>query len=267
MHKQHRDTLEALFSHPIQRGISLGEVEELCRALGAEVSHLDQNRLQLRWPEGERTWLHAGSGKGKQRLNPEALLRLRRVLEQQGIRPGQAQPLAQGPRGDQSHRLVLRMNHQRCDVFHLVGEAVEHAVLRPHGLWGSGERLSHRHDRDIAGQRAPLDNDYLKRIEQAMAQADVVLLVGHGTGQSNMAELLIKHLSHHQPALLERIRTATVDDSSLSDEALLALARQQFGNLPHRHTLRIPGQPHQEAPTQPKAGPRRPSDSVETPAH
>lgn len=252
MHKQHRDTLEALFSHPIQRGIAVGEVEKLCRALGAEVSHRDQNRLELRWPQGDLTWLHAGSGKGKQLLNAEALLRLRRALEQQGIRPGQPEPPAAGagagPRGDQSHRLVLRMNHQRCDVFHLEGDAVEHAVLRPHGLWGSGERLSHRHDRDIAGQRAPLDHDYLRRIEQVIAQADVVLLVGHGTGQSSLAEVVLHHLERHQPTLLERIRTTTIDDTGLSDEALLAVARHAFGNRPHRHTLRIPGQPVQEAP-------------------
>ena len=94
------------------------------------------------------------------------------------------------------------------------------------------QRLSHRHDRDIAGQRAPLDHDYLTRIEQAIAQAKVVLLVGHGKGQRNMAEVLKNHLRQHQPHLLERVRAITVNDTSLSDDALLALARQQFGNLP-----------------------------------
>ena len=250
MHRQHQDTLEAVFSHPIQRNIAVAEVIELCRALGAEVSHLDRNRLKLQWAEGEETWLHCGSGKGKQVLNAEALLRLRQVLEQQGIGPEHPTALHEAPRGDQSHRLVIRMDHRHSDVFHLVGTEVEHAVLRPHGLWGTGQRLSHRHDRDIAGQRAPIDIDYLKRIERAIAAADVVLLVAHGSGESNLGELVLRHLRQHQPQLLERVTQATINDTGLSDEELLALARRQFGNLPHRRRLRIPGQPVREAPTE-----------------
>jgi hypothetical protein len=247
MQRQHLDTLNALFAHPIQRGLHQSRVIELCRALGAEVSQLDHHRLKLRWPHGDETWLHCGSGEGGTALNAEALMRLRHVLEQQGIRPDHPEPLQEAERGDQSHRLVVRIDHHHSDVFHLVGADVEHAVLHPHGLWATGQQLSHRHDRDIAGQRAPLDNDYLKRIEQAIAGADVVLLVGHGKGQSNLAEVLLKHLRQHQPHLLERVTAMTVNDTSLSDDALLALARQHFGNWPHRHTLRIPGQPIQEA--------------------
>ncbi len=247
MQKQHQDTLDALFSHPIQRSIEIARVIALCRALGADVSHLDQNRLKLQWAQGEETWLHCGTGQGQQALNAEALLRLRQVLEQQGITPEHPIPLPEMPRGDQSHRLVIRMDHRHSDVFHLVGTDVEHAVLRPHGVWGSGQRLSHRHERDIAGQRAPVDNDYLQRIERAIASADVALLIGHGSGQSNLVELVLRHLGQHQPHLLERVKQLTIDDTGLSDEALLALARRQFGNLPHRRTLRIPGQALREA--------------------
>lgn len=254
MQRQHQDTLHALFAHPIQRGLHQSRVIELCRALGAEVSQLDQHRLKLRWPHGDETWLHCGSGTGNNALNAEALMRLRHVLEQQGISPDHPEPIQDVQRGDHSHRLVVRMDHHQSDVFHLVGSDVEHAVLHPHGLWATGQRLSHRHDRDIAGQRAPLDHDYLKRIEQAIAQAEVVLLVGHGKGQSNMAEVLQNHLRQHQPHLLERVRAITVNDTSLSDDALLALARQQFGNLPQRRTLRIPGQPIQEARDREAAG-------------
>lgn len=252
MHSQHRRTLQALFAHPIQRGLPIAAVAELCRALGAEVSQLEGNRLQLRWPAGEETWLHGGSGKGSGNLSADALLRLRRVLEQQGIGVDQPEPLREAPRGDQSHRLVVRLSHRHCDLFHLRHRDgttdVEHAVLRPHGLWASGERLSHRHDRDIAGQRAPLDHDYLQRIAQAIAGADAVLLVGHGRGRSSLAAELLRQLKQHQPALLERVRDLHIDDTGLSDEALLALAREQFGNLPHRHRLRIPGQELREAP-------------------
>jgi hypothetical protein len=46
MQQQHQETLQALFAHPIQRGIHITRAIDLCRALGAEVSHLDQQSWQ-----------------------------------------------------------------------------------------------------------------------------------------------------------------------------------------------------------------------------
>jgi len=38
----------------------------------------------------------------------------------------------------------------------------------------------------------------------------------------------------------------TVDDSALSEAELLALAREHFGNLPHRRPVVVPGQEQHE---------------------
>lgn len=138
---------------------------------------------------------------------------------------------------------MLRLDHRRTDVFRLEGEEVEHAVLRPHGIWGTDQSLTHRQDRDQAGQRAPLDSGYLARITEAMTDADAVLLLGHGTGESDRRQVLLHHLDTHRRDLLERIvGVETFDDSGLSDEQLLAVAREHFGNLPHRRPLVVPGQ-------------------------
>jgi hypothetical protein len=131
MQQQHQDTHQALFAHPIQRGIHLTRAIDLCRALGAEVSHLDQNRLKVQWAHGEETWLQGGSGPGKNELHPDALMRLRQLLEQQGINPDHPESLTEPERGDQSHQLVIRMDHRNCDIFHLVGTDVA-SVLRKH---------------------------------------------------------------------------------------------------------------------------------------
>ena len=55
------------------------------QALGAEVSHLDQNRLKVQWAHGEETLLQCGSSPGKNEPHPDVLLRLRQILVQQGI--------------------------------------------------------------------------------------------------------------------------------------------------------------------------------------
>lgn len=239
----HLDTLQALFAHPLRHGVRASRVEALCRALGAEVTELADHRLRIRMPSGAETWIRSGCGRRQPDLDAEAVLRLRRFLEQIGVSPEHPQPPSLGVRGDQSRRLVLHLDHHHTDVFRLEGEVVEHAVLRPHGVWGSGENLTHRHDRDLAGQRAPRDHAYLNAITAALAEADAVLLLGHGRGESDLRQVLLRHLERHHPDLLPRIvGIERLDDGGLSDAELLAVAREHFGNIPHRRPLVIPGQ-------------------------
>ena len=77
----------------------------------------------------------------------------------------------------------------------------------------------------------------------AIVEADGVLLLGHGTGESDMRQLLLHHLESHRRDLLGRIvGIVTVDESALGDGALLAIAREHFGNQPHRRPVVVPGQ-------------------------
>jgi hypothetical protein len=243
MKRHHLKTLQALFAHPLQHGVRSSRVEALFHHLGAEVTTIDGRRLRIQMPNGSETWIHAGCGVAQPDLDAEAVMRVRHFLEESGVTPNHPEADAASPRGDQSHRLVLHLTHTHTDVFALEGEAVEHAVLRPYGLWGSGENLSHRHDRDIAGQRAPLDTDYLARIAEAMRSADAVLLMGHGTGESDMRQVLLTYLQNHHRELLDHIvGVVTLADAHPSDEAMVALAHEHFGNLPHRRPILVPGQ-------------------------
>jgi len=241
--RHHQRTLALLGCHPLPHGLRLSEVEALLAALGADL-HREGSRLEVVFPRGPRSWIHAGGGGlPAGALDAEAIQRLRHLLAAAGISPGHPQPVPDAPRGDQALRLVLVLDHRQTRLFRLDGEAVDQAVLRPHGLWASGENLSHRHDRDIAGQRAPLDHAYLEQIALAIEAADAVLLLGHGHGESDLRNLLLRHLRHRHPALLQRIVASVgVDASACSEAQLLALAREQFGNRPHRRDLAAPGQ-------------------------
>lgn len=248
MHRQHLRTLQALFAHPLQHGVRGSQVEALLLSLGAQLTPLRGKRLQIRLPSGEETWIEAACGIRHPDLDSEAMLRLRRFLRQAGITPEHPEAEAPGPRGDQARRLVLRLSRGCTEVYLLHGEAVEHAQLKPHGLWGGDQNLSHRHERDVAGQRAPLDHDYLNRITGAIQEADAVLLVGHGAGESDLRHLLVHHLQQHHPELLKRlVGVVEVDDTAITEGTLLALAREHFGNQPHRRVLVIPGQEVREA--------------------
>jgi len=243
MKRHHLRTLQALFAHPLQHGVRVSAVEALFRSLGAEVEVLKDRRLRVRMPSGAETWIRTGCGVREPDLDAEAVMRARHFLERIGVTPDHPEPEPDSPRGDQSRRLVLHLEHSRTDAYLLEGGEVEHSVLKPHGIWGTNQRLTHRHDRALAGQRAPLDVDYLARITEAMTDADVVLLLGHGTGESDMRQVLLNYLETHRRDLIDRIvGVVSLDDAGLSDDALVAIAREHFGNVPHRRPLVVPGQ-------------------------
>jgi hypothetical protein len=126
---------------------------------------------------------------------------------------------------------VIRIDHRLADLYRLNDDEVQHTHIRPHGVWGGDQNLSHRHERDIAGQRAPLDREYLQHISTALEQADQVVLCGHGHGQADVVQLLLKELRQHRPDLLQRvIATERLDDPALSERQLLRLATQHFGS-------------------------------------
>jgi hypothetical protein len=246
MHHHHQRTLEALFAHPVAHGVRTSRVEALLRVLGAEVERLDGQRLRVRMPNGSETWIRRGCGLHHPDLDAESLLRLRQLLSESGISPVHPAAEPPAPRGDQGMRLLVRLDHRGADLYRLSGangELVEHQLLRPEGTWGTDQNLVHRHDRDVAGQRAPLDHAYLTRLTEEIAAADAVLLLGHGHGESDLRQVLLRHLERHHRNLLERVAGVTgIDDTACSEAELLACAREHFGNLPRRHELHIPGQ-------------------------
>lgn len=251
MKHQHLQTLQALFAHPLQHGLRGSRVEALLVSLGAELELLSGHRLQVRLPDGSNTWIHAAQGPHHSCLDEEAVLRLRRLLREAGITPEHPEAVSAPERGDQGRRLVIRLDHRGATGWALQpgpdAEALALAPLPAGALWAGDQNLSHRHERDLAGQRAPLDHAYLEQLSAAIAAADAVLLLGHGHGQADVRGLLLAHLRRRHPSLLERIvGVVTLDDTALSDAELLALARDHFGNQPHRRPLVVPGQEHRE---------------------
>ena len=235
MHKSETQTLQAIFAHPLQQGVRCQAVEDLLRALGGS-TQLEGHRVKIKLPVAGQTWIQLESHTQHKDLGKESTMQLRRFLEKAGVNPNNPAKVLKGVRGDQSNRLVLHLSHRSTDAYLLKGKEVEHAVLKAHGLWGEDQNLTHRHERDIAGQKAPTDYNYLKQLSSAIEAADAVVLVGHGDGDSDMRQHLIHFLENHHPHLMKKIvDVTTADGSRLQEGELLALARRQFGNLPDLH--------------------------------
>lgn len=240
---QHERTLKALFAHPLAHGLTMREVQGLIESLGGTLTPLADRRVQIRLEDGSQTWLHGVQGPGASPLDAEAVMRVRHLLQAAGIDPAHHEPPgAATPRGDQARRLVLSLSHRLCEAYVLDGEAMDHSRWRSEGIWGSRQSTTHRKERDLPGQRAPIDTALLERLCTLIAAADRVLLVGHGTGQSDLRQLLLEHLQRRHPALASRVEAVlTVNDDQLTEARLLALAREHFGNVPRRHHPPVQG--------------------------
>ena len=229
-------TLQALFSHPLQHGIRTHDVEVLFSALGATVHPIENHRFKISWPSGEFVWIHFGKHSSRTDIDAEAVMVVRRFLEDAGHTPQYPDPPNVFDPVEQVQTLVLHLSHQSTEAYHVAGLGTEHFTLKPLGLWSSHQSLHNRRERDLSGQRLPVDFDYLRHLVQAIQAADAVLFLGHGHGESDMRQVLLKYLARHHSELLDRIiDQTTVDPRTVSEAELLEIAANHLGQQPRRH--------------------------------
>ena len=94
MRHQHAQTLQVLFSHPLQHNLRMSDVEALLLHLNAQIEHLSNHRLKLQLASSETMVLHAASGLHHAFLDEDGVLRLRRFLEHAGITPEHPEPVS-----------------------------------------------------------------------------------------------------------------------------------------------------------------------------
>jgi stalled ribosome rescue protein Dom34 len=116
------------------------------------------------------------------------------------------------------HALVW-IDHREAKVFQFNTTDVNRATVR------STHPDQHIHHKANAGDsgHAPVDQEFFKRVAQAISQAGAILI----TGPANAKTELVSYLKRVQPHLAERISGVETLDHP-SDGALVALARSFF---------------------------------------
>ena len=116
------------------------------------------------------------------------------------------------------HALVW-IDHREARVFQFNTTDVDRTTIR------SDHPDQHIHHKANSGDsgHAPVDNEFLKRVTQAISEAGAILI----TGPANAKTELVAYIKRVQPSLAERISGVQTLDHP-SDGALLALARSFF---------------------------------------
>ena len=125
------------------------------------------------------------------------------------------------------HMLVV-IDHQGTRVYDAEFTDAVPIQLHPYDPRGELRHLHHTKGH-FQGQRAPEDPSYYERLTSLLRDADEILIFGNGKGNSSAIVQLIRYLSKHHEDIAEQIVGAlTVDVEALTDNQLLAVAREFY---------------------------------------
>jgi hypothetical protein len=180
---------------------------------------------------GEHYLMHKPHTKN---LTSSEVVDLRHLLQRAGWSP-QAHSQARAARDVEPDTLIVVVDHHGAKIYRIEpgsGDAAPRAIT-PYDPHHFLHHLAHKDQLREAGQRAPEDPSFYRRIGDALAPAGRILVVGHGKGQSNAAQHLLEYLrTHHGETYQRVVREIEADLSAITPAQLLELAEQALGPSP-----------------------------------
>ena len=218
----HRKTYEHLFAHPMPGNLDWQDVLSMLAAM-PDVSVEDTHGSHVKVTRGGTT-LTLHRPRGKEFSDKAQLTHLKHFLEgPASVDP--ASPAAATPAG--THLLVV-IDHHTARVFSAEMRGAEATRIEPYDPFGFRHEL-HHDEQAGSGKRDVELKSYYEAVVKTLRGAEQILVFGSGTGESNAAEHLVAEMKHSHPELAKRIiGTVKVDEKHLSDDQLLAKAREHF---------------------------------------
>lgn len=213
----HLRTYQTLVHHPVSHNLGWHDVHALLRHLG-EVSEEANGNLKVA-RNGQTLVLHPA--RTKDVGTTDELLALRHFLERS--EPAPAVPVAGA-----IPQVLLVIDHHEAKIFHL--EVRGGVPERLHPPQPSGHFRHAPDSRDFSrGQEKPDPNTFFAPLARALAGPAQILVFGSGTGAgSEMAQFLVWIEIHHPDVARRIIGAETVDQSHLTEDQLLAKARECY---------------------------------------
>lgn len=133
---------------------------------------------------------------------------------------------APGSAGD----VLVVVDHHETRLFQLEGsgEPIQR-TLRPYDPHHFLHHLAHKKESHYKGQRAPEDDAFYGQIAAALQSAKRILILGHGTGESDAASHLLEVLKEkHHETFSRVVQSKSVDLSAVTEPQLLTIANETF---------------------------------------
>jgi hypothetical protein len=217
-----RRTLEAIFHHPTPHNLSWMDTLGLLTHLGSAEEKAD-GKYSLRI-NGKHLIFHKPHSK---HLDAREVDELRHYFASAGISP--KNPYGTPPAAEpDSVDVVAVIDHHGAKLYRVHLSSDQHGeTVKPYDPHHFLHHLHHGDQLREHGQRAPEDLTFYDRIAEALRDADRIVLLCHGTGESNASQILAERLKKQHPGVYARIvRQADVNTSAMTEAEIIAYARQ-----------------------------------------
>ncbi len=216
--RAHQTTFDSIFRHPAAHNLQWRDVRSMLGAMADVVEESNGNATVTR--NGQTLVLHPE--RHKDVGTEEQLKELRTFLERSNGRFA--------PTTAVGVNLLVVIDHRQARIYksELRGTTPERIV--PYDPDGAGRHL-HYVDNDSNGQRRPELKSYYEAIAKALHGATAILIFGGGTGASSaMVQLVAELKLRHKDIAATIVGSVAVDDHHLSDDQLLAKAREFYAS-------------------------------------
>lgn len=212
-----RRTLLRVFEHPLSHNLSCREVVKLLNAIGsADEQHNGEVILRAGGAE-----LKMKKPRGKD-LTAAEVMDLRHFLTAGGWAPDAPAPES-AQVSPAATDLMIVIDHAGAKVYRIDAVTGTEQPGDPDHLLHHVDRKQHDADRE---ETFPGDMHFFEQVAMAAAGGRIVV-IGHGTGQSDEAGHLSDYLQSHHREVYDRIaQTIAADLPHTSTPELLELARQ-----------------------------------------
>ena len=214
----HLRTYNTLFQHPVSHNLAWHDVHSLLRHLGRLDEEPNGNLKATR--NGESLVLHLPLTKDVPKT--EELMALRHFIERSETAPARLDE-------KEAHWLLV-IDHHEARLFRSEMHGTVPQQLLPHA---PDEYFRHaQNSQNLSrGKEKPDPNTFFEPVAKALRGAGQLLIFGTGTGKSSEMEQFVVWLKVHHPDLADRIiGTVVVDEHHLTENQLLARAREFYAN-------------------------------------
>ena len=220
----HRKTYDHLFAHPMPQNLDWKDVLSMLTALpDAAVDEAHDGHVKV--TRGGET-LTLRRPKGKDFSDKAELSQLKRFLERSDAPAATPESAAAAaPAG--THLLVV-IDHKEARVYSAEMDGSVPKQIKPYNPFGYANELRSSAD-DGNGKRSPELKSYYEAVAKTLRGAEQILLFGTATGASSaMDHLMIELTKHHHDIAQRVVGTVNIDEKHMTDDQLLAKARELF---------------------------------------
>ena len=210
-------TYHTIFQHPISHNLEWRHVHALLHHL-CKVDEEQANGNVKVSRNGQSLVLHPPSTKDV--ATTDEVLALRHFIEK-------SEPTLPDP-NESTKRWLLVIDHREARLYHSEVHGAVPQLILPHE---PDDFFRHAQDSVsfTRGKEKPDPNSFFTPIAEALQSAGPILIFGNGTGTSSELEQFAAWTKLHHPALASRIvASMTINESHLTTDQLLAMARNFF---------------------------------------